>query len=585
VNRRYAIFAPTAASINIQMIHYGNSTSSAYFDNISVREWLGAGECVLFQDAAGTTPAYMPGQGQIDPPIGLMLDKRLGLVRGPERLVNGDFSAGAAGWSIAGQDATHVVTFANGTLRYQSDTTTPVLVVSQIASMVVGKWYEITVTVSSWAGGLLKSDAFVQISLPIASGLGTFKVIGLAATTTFSFSRNSANVDLTIDAISVRELQGNHAYQVSTPSRPALTGRYNLLVNTNWPGAQSGAPGVAPTGWTMNFSTASVTAVTDLGANYAIQFSATAQRSFLSQSFAVSAYTTYSITVDVIENSGLPISQIIGTTGAPAGSVTQFYLNGVLINGDATAPVGSRIELRLAIGSTTATVAPRFGIGTAINATGVVTIARPDMRVFGDGVGLPSFQRVVDPNTYDTVGFPPRLRFDGIDDFFQVGPVDFSATNNIFVGVGARKLSDAATGLVIELSTGTGASNPGSFALYSSPNSAAQVGAIAYVTGLGYKYAPISAPANYVQTVQLDASLPAAGQIDQRVNESGAVALSGGDIGAGNFGNYAMFMGRRGAGGSLFAGYVSQAIVCGKRVSAPEANAVKKLINSKTRAF
>lgn len=54
----------------------------------------------MFQDAAGATPVYMPGQGQIDPPVGLLLDKRLGMARGPERLVNGDFSAGAANWSV-----------------------------------------------------------------------------------------------------------------------------------------------------------------------------------------------------------------------------------------------------------------------------------------------------------------------------------------------------------------------------------------------------------------------------------------------------------------------------------------------------
>ena len=246
---------------------------------------------------------------------------------------------------------------------------------------------------------------------------------------------------------------------------------------------------------------------------------------------------------------------------------------------------GSEVELRLINGSTTGTPAARVGIGCAVNATGVVGLAQPDVRVTSDGIGLPPYQRIVDPNTYDTVGFPPRLRFDGIDDFFQKAPVDFSATNKIFVGVGVRKLSDAGTGLVLELSTGTGAGNPGSFALYASPNAAAQVGVIAYIIGLGYKYAPISAPSNYVQSVQFDASLPAAGQMDQRVNKSAVVALSGGDMGAGNFGNYAMFMGRRGAGGSLFAGYISQVIVCGKRLSAAEINAVEKLINSKARAY
>ena len=29
----------------------------------------------MYQDAAGTTPCYLPGQGQVDPPVGRILDK------------------------------------------------------------------------------------------------------------------------------------------------------------------------------------------------------------------------------------------------------------------------------------------------------------------------------------------------------------------------------------------------------------------------------------------------------------------------------------------------------------------------------
>ena len=41
----------------------------------------------LFQDSAGTTPVTASGQ-----PVGLMLDKSKGLVRGPELITNGDFA-------------------------------------------------------------------------------------------------------------------------------------------------------------------------------------------------------------------------------------------------------------------------------------------------------------------------------------------------------------------------------------------------------------------------------------------------------------------------------------------------------------
>ena len=38
----------------------------------------------LFQDPQGTLPVYRPGTGQVDPPVGLMLDKSQGLELGPE---------------------------------------------------------------------------------------------------------------------------------------------------------------------------------------------------------------------------------------------------------------------------------------------------------------------------------------------------------------------------------------------------------------------------------------------------------------------------------------------------------------------
>ena len=80
----------------------------------------------MFQDAAGTVPVTGAGQ-----PVGLMLDKSKGLVLGSERAVNGDFSNGSANWNVSGADATHIVTFADGKVRYQSDTISPVLALNQ----------------------------------------------------------------------------------------------------------------------------------------------------------------------------------------------------------------------------------------------------------------------------------------------------------------------------------------------------------------------------------------------------------------------------------------------------------------------
>lgn len=195
----------------------------------------------MYQDASGTTPVYMPGQGQPDCWIGLQLDKRRGLKRGPEMLSNGDFAAGGASWGVSGADATHIVTFENGAMRYQSDTTSPQLSVAQGSRLTVGAWYEVVVTVSAWVSGALKSDSLSGVGAApvVGSAVGTFRFIGRAIVSTFSLTRNAANTDLTIDSISVRELPGNHRWQGTATSRAVLSARYNLLTGTESLATQS----------------------------------------------------------------------------------------------------------------------------------------------------------------------------------------------------------------------------------------------------------------------------------------------------------------------------------------------------------
>ena len=168
----------------------------------------------IFQDNAGVTPVTAPGQT-----VGLMLDKSQGLVLGTERLTNGNFSDGATGWTVTGSNATHIATFSGGTLRYQSDTTTPILNVAQAGALVIGKTYLVTVVTSAYTSGSLKSDDFGS-AVVLSNGLGTRTLRVTASTTNFTFLRNTANVDITIDSISVKEIAGNHATQATLAQRP-----------------------------------------------------------------------------------------------------------------------------------------------------------------------------------------------------------------------------------------------------------------------------------------------------------------------------------------------------------------------------
>lgn len=132
--------------------------------------------------------------------------QKMGII-GPERLTNGDFSASGANWNVVGADGTHIVTFDGTTCRFQSGTTTPQLIVTQNAVMVVGRRYQITVVVSAAAlPAGIKSDAFTGGPLLAPGTPGTYVVQGFALTTQFSFTRNAANVDMTIDSISIRQI-------------------------------------------------------------------------------------------------------------------------------------------------------------------------------------------------------------------------------------------------------------------------------------------------------------------------------------------------------------------------------------------
>jgi hypothetical protein len=120
----------------------------------------------------------------------------------PDLLTNGNFDAGSAAWSVINADVTHIVTFAGGTLRFQSDTTSPALTVEQAAGLVVGGRYAIETWCSSYTSGSIKNDNALG-AVPIADGPGYKKAFIIANSMFFNFTRNSTNVDLTLDRIKV----------------------------------------------------------------------------------------------------------------------------------------------------------------------------------------------------------------------------------------------------------------------------------------------------------------------------------------------------------------------------------------------
>ncbi len=407
----------------------------------------------LFQDAAGTTPVTA-----VEQPVGLVLDKSRGLVLGAELVTNGDFSSATgwtqgAGWSISGGVATATAT--NGYL-YQA-----------VASVAAGKYYDCTVTITSYTSGTLRFFAGAAAALSTgmtASGTYTLRVCANSASQLGVVGTAFTGV---IDNISIKEVSGSHASQATSASRPVLSARYNLLTYTEqfdnaiWNKAALNTTGTPS--W-VNVATAPDGTLT---AEKMIENTASAQH-YISRTATVVSGETHTLSVHLKAGERTwAFIEFYG--GIPAGTI---YIN--LSTGAKGTTTGSASAVtvtdsgngwwRVALpsfvaSSTSAAFAVYTSTGNAVNSylgdgTSGIYIWGADLRVSNDGVGLPAYQRVgaaVTATTnpavtgvpdYDTTGFPIYLRADGVDDRL-IGP----AISNIISAsayeacIGARVLA------------------------------------------------------------------------------------------------------------------------------------------------
>lgn len=176
----------------------------------------------------------------------------------------------------------------------------------------------------------------------------------------------------------------------------------------------------------------------------------------------------------------------------------------------------------------------------------------------------------------------PYLSFDGVDDFL-VTPTITPGIDKSQVFVGLRKLSDAATGMVVETSNNFN-SNAGSVAI-SAPNgtlprysfSSRGTGIATAVTGNSYT-APITNVLTGIGEIATDTSI-------LRVNGVQIVSNAN-DQGTGNYLAYPMYIGRRAGTLQPFNGYLYSLIVRFGPTMAPEAIAsTEAWVNSKTGAY
>lgn len=174
------------------------------------------------------------------------------------------------------------------------------------------------------------------------------------------------------------------------------------------------------------------------------------------------------------------------------------------------------------------------------------------------------------------------LAFDGTDDFLVTSSIDFTATDKVSLFAGVRKLSDAATGLVFELSANSETTRY-SFALFA-PSAA---GANSYnFRSFGSSGNAAGTPITTAYPAPHSAVLTASAKISTSlcrlsINRASPLLIAQSQ-GTGNYGNYPLYIGRRGGTTLPFNGHIYGLIGIGKLTTDNETVAIEKELAKRT---
>jgi hypothetical protein len=369
---------------------------------------------------------------------------------------------------------------------------------------------------------------------------------------------------------------GNHATASADARRPVLSARYNTLQRTEDFGDAF---------WRKSRASASITTETTdpLGgssANKIVETTETGRHQIFGGSGTAQVFLIY---VKAAERSILGVfsgtfSSFDLTTGVATGAGASM----TAVNDGWFKCVCPKTNLNeVFFGPSINTVVDNDSWAYTGDGTSGIYVWGADLRPANDGVGLPDYQRVTTSTDYNTVGFPRYLRFDGTDDCLVTSNVDFSSTAQVTVCAGVRKISDAAQGVVAELSA-TIASNDGTFLLAAPDGASATFGWDSKGTAQVDAVASgVAAPITRVVTGTADISGDSA-----IIRLNGSVAdTDTGDQGTGNFGEYPLFVGARNDASARLNGRIYQ-LLGRSVVSDPTTlGLTEAYVNSKTRAF
>jgi len=526
----------------------------------------------LFKDNAGTQPitSFNPAGDT----VGLMLDKSKGLALGSEIVDPIDF---------------HTFTTSGGIVTVTSNTSYTADAVANVykAVLTVGRWYKITINATFTSSNLILYNG--------ASGspqIGSTLTSGVSATYYFYTVATQLNIrpgsagSVTVNSITVKELPGYHATQATSTARPILarhpaTGKRNLLTysedfsNAAWTKVScsvSANATAAPDG------TLTADQITSSGDGYFYQ----AASLTIGNTYSFSVYLK---TVDASSQTNrLKIYDMVGTPVDETNVNTDITVDGTWTRFSTTFIAGVTGTHNIQIGGNS-----KFLSGESVYCWG----AQIEL-----GSTATTYQKTT--TIYDTteagVNDLHYLRFDGVDDFMVTPSIDFSATDKMSVFAGFRQLASGSAYVLVELSA-TAATNNGSFAIFSDivgngrPDAMLRgdTGTADIRAGAAdLRTAPYSAVISSVMDIAGANVATELAEANFRINGAQFVSpIYGGaaSVGAGNFGNYAMYIGMRAGTSFPFNGHLYSLVVRGALSDAAQIASGESFSNSRTYAY
>lgn len=172
--------------------------------------------------------------------------------------------------------------------------------------------------------------------------------------------------------------------------------------------------------------------------------------------------------------------------------------------------------------------------------------------------------------------------WDAQDDWMQTAAsVDFSGTDKVTVACGLRKLSDAATGSVVELSADWGTNN-GTFAIRTPSSSGAPNYLYAARVASQKSISPVSAAYAAPQSAVVSLSADASAEVLSARHNGVAVTGAVGTMGTGNYGNHIAYFSSRGGTALRFNGHTMCDFAIGRLLTPTELMHLERWVASRT---